>query len=80
MAVLAGSRADRVAVATLPALVVGMPPATSGGFAAVPTGTVQLAIVPFVQATTVALTTRSSVALLPVSVVPLMKRWSVVLV
>src|SRR5437667_98779 len=45
MAVLAGTFATSVAVATFVAFVVGNPPARSGGLATVPTGTVHDAIV-----------------------------------
>src|SRR5215475_2728113 len=45
MDVLAGRFAASVAVATLPALTVGTPPTRSGGFAVVPLGTLQFAIV-----------------------------------
>src|SRR5258705_8988339 len=81
IAVLAGTFAERVAVATLPAFVVGSPPARSGGLATVPTGTVHDAIVnpqrP-VPGGGALLTVSVAVAKCPVSVVS-MKRWLVVL-
>src|SRR5215213_10192971 len=77
MAVLPGTFAASVAVATFAAFTVGTPPARSGGFATVPLGTDQFASVTPqspVPGGGAVLTVRLAVAKLPVSVVPT-KRW-----
>ena len=75
MEVCAGKKAEAVAVATLLALIVGIPDPLSGGTAAV-TGTVQIAIVwPGVQAGVSDETTFNvALAMFPVSVVSLMNK------
>ncbi len=73
----AGTFAASVAVATLAALIVGRPPARSGGLATVPFGTLQFAsVTPQVGGGGggVELTVSVSLAELPVSTAP-MRRW-----
>src|SRR5260370_6656975 len=80
IAVLAGTFAASVAVATFAAFVVGKPPARSGGLATVPSGTVHDAMVtPHspVPGGGALLTVSVAEALCVVSTVP-MKRWFVV--
>src|SRR3954453_22515906 len=81
IAVLPGTFAASVAVATFAAFVVGSPPARSGGLATVPFGTVHDAIVnPHSGGGGggALLTVSVAVALCPVSIAS-MKRWFVVL-
>src|SRR5713226_2327488 len=81
IAVLPGTFAASVAVATFAAFVVGKPPARSGGFATVPSGTVHDAMVtPHspVPGGGALLTVSVAVAKCPVSFAS-MKRWFVVL-
>src|SRR5229473_4517090 len=79
IAVLPGTAAESVAVATFAAFTVGNPPARSGGLATVPFGTVHDAMVtPHspVPGGGALLTVNVAVALCVVSTVP-MKRWFV---